>query len=153
MSPNSEELIPKENPWFSPSVEYSGEGRADFADNRGSAEGNVIVRFDESGSADICMDVNRMDSVSGPVGSLWELAAAQIIVDELGRKNLMLGLPPRNQPCSRLTVRNSAGTFSCVNPNYQISDGDRIFFILSIHFIPNSNCLRQNLQSTGLLHS
>jgi hypothetical protein len=129
MLPNLEELIPKENAWFSPNVEYSGEGRADFADNRGSAEGNVIVRFDESGNANICMDVSRVDSVNGPVVSLWELAAQEIVVDELGRKNLIHRGPPlRNHPCSRLAVRNSAGTFNCVNPNYQISGGDRICF-------------------------
>jgi hypothetical protein len=138
---NLEELIPKENPWFSPNVEYSGEGRADFADNRGSAEGNVIARFDEFGNASITMDVSHMASVKGPIDDLWELAASQIIVDELGRKNLMLGLPMRNHPCARLAVCSSAGTFSCLNPSYQISEANQISFFPSYTFHSHFNSL------------
>ena len=47
MSFSLEEVTPKENAWFSPNFGYEGTGRAEFADGRGAAEGEVTVLFDE----------------------------------------------------------------------------------------------------------
>ncbi len=45
MSFSLEEVTPKGNAWFSPNVGYEGTGRAEFADGRGAAEGDVRVLF------------------------------------------------------------------------------------------------------------
>ena len=120
MSFNVEELIPKENAWFSPNVSYEGTGRADFANDRGAAEGDVRILFDEFGGCSARMVVNRVDSTHplihqvDPTLPLLEriggLVASSILPEPNGGAILMHSVI--NNPCSRLTVETPAGVLS-----------------------------------------
>jgi hypothetical protein len=46
-------------PWFATSVQYSGDGRAEWPDGQGVAEGPVTVQYDETGDIHIEMEVAR----------------------------------------------------------------------------------------------
>jgi len=110
MSFNLEELEPKKNGWFSPNVSYEGTGRAEFADSRGAAEGDVRVLFDEFGSCSAHMVVNRVDSTHPLQGKIFGLVASRIVHQPNG--NAIIKHSFINNPCSRLTVSTPDGVFS-----------------------------------------
>ena len=55
---------PKPNNWFSPNVEYEGQGRAEFSDPHLIVEGYVKIRFDQFGYQSVQMDVESVESES-----------------------------------------------------------------------------------------
>jgi len=76
---NIEEVTPKENRWFTCNVQYEGKGRADFADDRGAAVGNVKMLFDEFGGSKIRMEVQQIERPESAQNSdfgLHELTAS-----------------------------------------------------------------------------
>ena len=74
---------PKPNNWFSPNVEYEGQGRVEFSDPISIAEGSVKIRFDEIGHQTIEMIIKDIDVELSSIES-----------------------------CKRLVVSTSDGTFS-----------------------------------------
>jgi hypothetical protein len=74
---------PKPNNWFSPNVEYEGQGRVEFSDPISIAEGSVKIRFDEIGRQTIEMIIKDIDVELSSIES-----------------------------CKRLVVSTSDGTFS-----------------------------------------
>lgn len=94
----------------SPNVGYEGTGRAEFADGRGAAEGDVRVLFDEFGSCSAHMVVNRVDSTHPFQDGIFGLVASRIVPQPNGGAILEHSLI--NNLCSRLTVETPAGVFS-----------------------------------------
>ena len=55
-------FAPVPNDWFQANIEYTGYGRAEFLDPKGTVEGNVKIRFDDFGKNEITMDVVSVNS-------------------------------------------------------------------------------------------
>jgi hypothetical protein len=141
MSFSLEEVTPKENAWFSPNVGYEGMGRAEFADSRGAAGGDVRVLFDEFGCCSAHMVVNRVDSTYPLMDGVDQthplrdrihgLAASTILPHPDGP---ILEYSAISNPCSRLTVETPAGVFSSAGRiDYRLgsaTDGEHIDFDL-----------------------
>ena len=118
-----EELRPEEHSWFSPNVEYHGTGRADFAEGRGSAEGEVTIVFDEFGGDKIEMEVKRLTGPEPQPKGISELIASRRFPEPGGGVILFHGF--HNNPCVKLVVDTDAGVFSIVGPiDYDVRSGE-----------------------------
>lgn len=119
-----ENIAPKENPWFSLNVEYNGMGRADFANDRGAAEGTVNVVCDECGSVSARMEVERLIGRDSQPKEILELMATWISRESGGDVAAGFGFGSRPNPCTRLAIDTGSGTFDAVSPTkYDLSPG------------------------------
>jgi hypothetical protein len=118
MSFSLEEVMPKENAWFSPNVGYEGTGRAEFADSRGAAGGDVRVLFDEFGCCSARMVVNQVDSTHPLVDRVDQTHPLRDRIHGLVASTILphpdgpiFQYSAISNPCSRLTVETPAGVF------------------------------------------
>lgn len=123
-----EDLTPKENKWFSPTVEYNGTGRADFADDRGAAEGEVRIIFDECGDTKIQMEIERLTGPDPRPKEIMDLVATRRLPKPSGGWDLSLG--SRMNLCKRLAVDTGEGVFNAAGRiDYNLpsgADGGRV---------------------------
>lgn len=95
--------------WFSPTLTYSGAGRAVFRQPALTLAGNTTARFDEDGSARIAMIPQSLpehaaiafsgaSAREGDTGTEWSIS------DVTGN------------PCERLEIVTAGGTFSSIGP-------------------------------------
>lgn len=107
------EFTPRASSWFSTSVEYSGHGRAEFADPPGVIEGPTKARFDEFGHSSIEMDIEKMEpDIGEPLRVMAFLHGSPPIVE--GNKTTRF-IGGRRNPCLKLTVSCEEGILLASN--------------------------------------
>ncbi len=109
---DARDFLPVPSDWFSADVEYEGWGRAEFSDPKGSLQGSVSIRFDETGEATIEMvpDLSTLRSERPLRFGLDEFLSGEKPTRAGDHYVLSRTLASRN-PCMELVVETSAGTF------------------------------------------
>lgn len=95
---------------FSPTIEYKGKGRAEFASPKGIAEGIVTVRFSENGKYSIHMDVESVKSEYHMFVGEAEFFSGRSSTPAGSGVVLTLDVASRN-PCTKLEVSTEEGVF------------------------------------------
>jgi hypothetical protein len=136
MSFNSSEFIPIASKWFSPRVEYEGQGRAEFLEPDGWIEGTAKIIFDETGNFEIAMNIENC-----------ELKVPQSELDSVRARSyyLLSGVKPRNirrlgygfgirDTCTKFMVETPQGVFSTIDHRLQYTDflGQSVIFFPSL---------------------
>ena len=117
-------IKPKPNIWFSPNVEYEGQGHAEFSNPHLILEGYVKIRFDQFGNQSVKMNVENVESehlIEVPleikIPSVMALLTCELVEKERVKgsskviKQKWVASRKKNQ-CTKLVVSTSEGVFS-----------------------------------------
>lgn len=122
--------VPKD--WFSPNLEYEGQGRAEFLDPEGVIEGPTRIKFDEFGESSVEMKVEKIEP---QCEALLFLSGTKPV--RKGRA-VTWDIGGSNNPCNKLTVKTSEGRFSAAgNIFYGFRSGAELclkFYLLRSQF-------------------
>lgn len=103
-------LQQKPNNWCSTSIEYEGQGVAEFQDPKGKIWGNTKIVFDEFGEYQIEMQVQGVESEEQLPLGLEQLLSGDSPYKKDGRMILTF-TPSKNNYCEKLVVRTHSGEF------------------------------------------
>lgn len=124
--------------WFSPSIEYSGTGKAYFENPKGYVEGNVRVSIDDSCHSHIEMEIERVESEEEITFGLVEFLSNERPYKKENRLTFSGVDSLGENPCTKLEVNCSDGIFTTFeqviyNPVINLIGGGNIKF-----YIPTS---------------
>ena len=123
-------IRPTSSDWFSPNVEYEGQGRAEFSDPHLTLEGYVKIKFDQFGNQSVVMDVEDVKSESlGDVPPEISIPSVMALLTCMNvEKELVKGSSKvvkqkwvasrRKNRCTKLIVSTSDGVFSALENVY-----------------------------------
>jgi hypothetical protein len=101
-------IVPEINNWFTDQLDYEGYGYVEFSDPQGIAEGPVTIRFDEFGKTSVEMKVEKI--IPKPLHPLFFFNKTKTTQE--GTEVLAFGsADSKKNPCEKLTVTTSKGTF------------------------------------------
>lgn len=110
MNLDTNSFIPTATNWFSPSVEYEGEGRAEFSNPKGSIEGHTTARFDEFGGCVIELKIESFQCERQLHFGIMEFLSGQTPA-QVG-KSVTMGGGGMDNPCTRIVISSPLGTFT-----------------------------------------
>lgn len=96
--------------WLSLNLSYQGNGRAEFLDPIGIAEGPTSVTFDEFGQSTVEMQIEEIHCERKLLFGLMEFFTGEKPVQK--GQSFTMGWGGSFNPCSNLTVETVDGTFS-----------------------------------------
>lgn len=149
MSVDFDIIRPKPNNWFSPNIEYEGQGRAEFSDPHLILEGYVKIRFDQFGNQSIEMNVENVESehlIEVPleirIPSLMALLTCELVEKERVKgsskvvEQKWVASRKKNQ-CTKLIVSTSEGVFSALGNVFYSNIAINFGTSSMINFHPN----------------
>ena len=101
---------PSRASWFTDDLVYQGEGRAEFADPHGFAEGPAIASFRPDGSAHVSLDVERCEADEPLRFGLWQLLSKRR-PQKVGAATA-IGFSGVTNPCTGFTIKTPNGLFA-----------------------------------------
>ncbi|MCR3882763.1 MAG: hypothetical protein NUK54_00085 [Methanothrix sp.] len=112
--------------WYSPKMEYEGEGRAEFSDPEIVLEGTIIIKFDENGNSIIKMTklkniLSNLLIDSDIIQILNSMYSGNSITSGAMKKVVAWRSLFSNNKCKTLTVKTLDGIFSA-NDGYNHED-------------------------------
>jgi hypothetical protein len=128
-------ITPKPNNWFLTTIEYLGQGHAEFLDPVGSAEGPTSIYVDEQGDYRIMMRVVNYASAEQLHFGLKELLSGIRAVQN-SNGSYQHGIGTSRNKCLRLTVKCASGVFTSDNV-YHFADQELESKQIQIQFFAN----------------
>jgi len=103
-----DDVTPVPNLWFSESVEYKGNGRAEFECPIGSLQGPTTIAFDRSGRPTVTMKVETVQAEKE-----FEVGPIQLLYQDQPRTGSGHGwsIGGEHNTCKRIEVTGEQGTF------------------------------------------
>ena len=130
MNVDLDEFTPMLNNWFSPEVEYFGQGCAEFADPRGTIEGCAKVSFDQMGRSNIEMTIENLNTEEPLQLGLMQFFSGSKCVGSKGQ--IAIGIGIDRNPCTKLTVVSPQGIFSATDSLHYMfgnEEGERLTLV------------------------
>jgi hypothetical protein len=134
------QIEPRPSDWLQLNVEYSGEGRAEFADPKGSITGPTTIRFDEFGRASAEMDAGDPECERELRCGWPEFVRGGRPVEHGDRRRI--GISDEQNTCIVLSVRTPKGGFATVGTVLYVApllDKGRITFHLGRSLFNGAN--------------
>lgn len=96
-------LIPKASTWFSPFIEYQGNGHAEFTDPVVTLEGRTIIQFAENEKMFVSMQLDNVPTDFDLRKLFYHSSASGAMEISIRKKE--------NSPCTKFEVRTPEGIF------------------------------------------
>jgi hypothetical protein len=123
--------------WFCGNPIYEGHGRADFEEPSGFIEGPTVVRFDESGTANVQMTVENFVSDQELQFGLMEFLSGENPVK--GSGFVQLPITFKSNRCVKLVVKTVEGEFLSTEGIHHNRDQEKLTFQLLHSQFKSSN--------------